>query len=210
MDLTALIAFVGVATTMIVLPGPDWAVVVSAGLRNGVVAPTVGGLALGYVVITSVVVVGIAALVASAPAAVVAISLVGALYLFWLGIGVLRHPATTSPHEGAAVPTSTASLVRQGMGVSALNPKAVLFFLAFLPQFARRDAPWPFPLQLGVLGATWALLAAVIYGLLGVTIRQVLTTRPRFARGTTVFSGVAMLVAAALLILEQVVGLASG
>jgi len=93
--------------------------------------------------------------------------------------------------------------VRQGVGVSALNPKSLLFFLAFLPQFAHRSAPWPFGLQLAVLGAVWIVLAAGFYPVLGFTLQRTLTHHPGMARVLTRIAGIAMILAGVGLLGEQ-------
>lgn len=213
MELSALVAFVGVAVALILVPGPDWALVLGAGLRTGVVVPAVSGLALGYVLITTVVVVGVAPVVAAAPAALVALTVVGAGYLVWVGTGILRSAPTPAAAPDAAPVAvrvrgaGTARTVRQGVGVSALNPKSLLFFLAFLPQFARPAAPWPFAVQLAVLGLVWVALAAGFYTLLGFTLRRGLAERPWLAAVVTRVAGGAMLAVGLGLAVEQAVRL---
>jgi threonine/homoserine/homoserine lactone efflux protein len=170
------------------------------------VAPAVAGLALGYALVTTAVVAGVAPLVAAAPMALLMLSVVGAAYLLYVGVGALRQPPAALPgvgHEPVVVSTSRA--VRQGVGVSALNPKALLFFLAFLPQFARPAAPWPFAVQLAVLGGVWILLASVFYAFLGFTVQRTLGRRPMLARSLTRVSGAAMVLAGVGLLAEQVV-----
>lgn len=205
MELSALAAFIGVATTLVIVPGPDWAVVLGAGPRRSLVLPTVSGLAIGYIVITAVVVAGMAPLVAAEPAALTALSVVGGVYLLYVGVGIVR-----SPNRGV-VPTATSSsrdavhALGRGVGVSALNPKSLLFFLAFLPQFARTSAPWPFAAQLAVLGLTWVAIAATFYFALGFAVQTALTRRPRVTSRLAWISGAAMLLAGSALLAEQVI-----
>ncbi|WP_037049131.1 LysE family translocator [Pseudonocardia halophobica] len=204
--MSALLAFAGVAATLIMVPGPDWALVLGAGSRRGFVAPSVAGLAVGYVLTTAVVVAGVAPLVAVQPAALLLLTLVGAVYLLYVGVGMLRRPTTDAP-PGTLAPRSVSlgRAVRQGAGVSALNPKSLLFFLAFLPQFADPGGPWPFAVQLAVLGGTWILLASMFYAFLGYTAQRSLHRRPTPARILTRISGAAMILAALVLPLEQLV-----
>lgn len=215
MEASALVAFTAVAATLIAVPGPDWALVLAAGLRTRAVGPAVAGLAIGYALITAAVVVGVAPLVAAAPAALVVLTVLGATYLLWVGSGILRSPKTElsavrPPDAGATtVDRRISRAVRQGVGVSALNPKSLLFFLAFLPQFARRSAPWPFGLQLAVLGAVWIVLAAGFYSVLGFTLQRTLTHHPGMARVLTRIAGIAMILAGAGLLGEQAMHIAA-
>ena len=159
----------------------------------------------GYVALTIGVVAGVAALVAGSPLALTTLMSVGAGYLMWLGIGALTRPvlpqaATTGAAEG------TGSWVRQavtGAGVSGLNPKALLLFLALLPQFTDPAAPWPFATQITVLGLVHTASCAVVYTLVGVGARRVLRARPAAARAVTRFSGVAMIALGVGLLAEQ-------
>lgn len=88
--------------------------------------------------------------------------------------------------------------------MSGLNPKAWLFFLAFLPQFARPTG-WPLGLQLAVPGAIWIILAVAFYGLLGLTVRRTLARWPALTSILTRVSGGAMVLAGMALLAEQVV-----
>jgi threonine/homoserine/homoserine lactone efflux protein len=208
MQVSVVLAFAGFATMLIVVPGPDWAFVLAAGVRGRVVVPAVAGLAAGYVLLTAVVAAGVGPLVASVPSALIALTVVGALYLLYLGIGILRAPG-----EGQLVPIAatraparagSARTVRRGIGVSALNPKGLLFFVAFLPQFARPDDSWPLPLQLVVLGAVWTLIVALFYTALGFTAERALAARPGLARVAGRVAGGAMIAVALALVGEQV------
>ncbi|MGD9985757.1 LysE family translocator [Pseudonocardia sp.] len=207
MEMSALLAFTAVAATLIMVPGPDWALLVGVSSRRGPVAPSIVGLALGYAVITTAVVAGVAPLVAAEPTALLVLSMVGAAYLLHVGVGMLRSPvAADIPIDAGAPATgSVGRAVRQGLGVSTLNPKALLFFLAFLPQFANPGAPWPFAIQLAVLGTTWILLASGFYAVLGYTARRSLHRRPGLTLVLTRLSGVAMVVAGIALPIEQLI-----
>jgi threonine/homoserine/homoserine lactone efflux protein len=205
MNSTAVAAFATVAVTLIVLPGPDWVYLLTAGTHRRHVLPAVTGLVIGYLVLTVVVAAGIAPVVAATPAATVVLPIVGAAYLLYLGVATLRHaPATTSPHTHVpAAPASTRRFLRRGIGVSGLNPKSVLFFLAFLPQFTRADAAWPLPVQLAFLGALWAAIAAVVYTAMGFTAHHAVRGRPRRQRAISLAAGVAMMLAGTALLGEQ-------
>src|SRR5437588_12722876 len=95
MPASSVLAFWGVAALLIVVPGPDWAFAVSAGLRRQVV-PAASGIVLGYLGMTIVVAAGLGVLIASTPAALTILTTAGGLYLVSLGLRTARHPATPS------------------------------------------------------------------------------------------------------------------
>lgn len=188
MQLSAVLAFATVAFTLIAIPGPDWAFMLAAGARDHIVIPAVGGLLVGYAIITAVVVAGVAPLVAASPWSLLALTVAGSAYLIYLGIRVLRSPAHIT--EDSATERATASRsFRRGIGVSALHPKGLLLFLAALPQFASPAAPGPLPLQLALLGGVFITLCAMFYVPLGFAADRVLGTRPRVAQVTSRVAG---------------------
>jgi threonine/homoserine/homoserine lactone efflux protein len=192
MELPVLLGFVAVASALIMLPGPDWALVLASGIQaRNTVIPAVTGLALGYVFLTLVVAGGVASLVAANPVALNALTFVGALYLLWVGAALTRAPRPSADMEAAAHQAPARWLVR-GAGVSAMNPKSLLFFLAFLPQFAHRSAPWPFGVQLLALGGTWVVLAFAFYAVLGSAAEHTLAGRPTLGHRVSQCAGVAM------------------
>jgi threonine/homoserine/homoserine lactone efflux protein len=205
MELSALLAFAGVAITLIVVPGPDWAFVVTAGARDRVVLPAVAGLVAGYLLVTAVVVLGVGPLVATTPSASAVLSLVGAGYLANLGVRILRSPVEAhSAERTAGGAGGIGRTFRRGVGVSALNPKGLLFFLAFLPQFARPAGSWPFAVQLAALGGVWAVICALFYTALGYTADRALAARPGLNRVITRVAGGAMIVVGAVLLVGAV------
>lgn len=202
MALGALAAFWAVSLLLVLVPGADWAYVIAAGLRDRSVLPAVGGLVFGYMGLTVVVAAGAAALVARSPAALTALTVLGALYLLWLGIATVARPA---PPEAGERQESGPWMRRavKGAGISGLNPKGLLLFLALLPQFATHGATWPFACQIAVLGLVHAANCAVVYTGVGASARKVLRARPAIARTVTRCSGVAMIAIGALLLAER-------
>ena len=91
----------------------------------------------------------------------------------------------------------------KGAGVSGLNPKALLLFLAFLPQFLTHSAAWPFAAQIALLGLVHTANCAVVYTSVGATAERVLRARPAAATAVTRCSGVAMMAIGALLLAEH-------
>lgn len=204
MALDSVLAFWGVCALLIAVPGADWAFVIGAGLRNPSVVPAVAGLVLGYTGLTVVVAIGVGALVARTPAALTVLTVAGGAYLIWRGAASLgRRPHPIGPDE-RATRTSRATVV-QGLGVSGLNPKALLLFLALLPQFAQRHGGWPLPAQLALLGAVFTLSCGAFYLGLGSIVRTLLSTRPWITRVLARVSGGGMVVIGALLLASRFV-----
>jgi threonine/homoserine/homoserine lactone efflux protein len=135
-SLSALELFAVAAFALIVVPGPAVLYIVSQsvghGRRGGLAA--VFGVEIGAFVHVAGAALGVSAVIASSATAFSVLKLAGGAYLIVLGIKRLRQSDTaTTTETGGGRPHT--SIFRQGMIVSALNPKTALFFLAFLPQF---------------------------------------------------------------------------
>jgi len=194
-----------IAILLIIVPGPDWAFTLSAGLRGGSVAAAVGGLAIGYAAITSVVAAGVGTLVARTPGILTGLTVAGGLYLMWHGARTFAV-ARAAPIAAAGAPAGrNRALLIRGIGVSGLNPKGLLVLLALLPQFASPRGSWPLSAQLGLLGLVFTLSCALFYLGLGSSARKVLLTRPRAAAAISRLSGAAMFVIGAALLIERLV-----
>jgi threonine/homoserine/homoserine lactone efflux protein len=228
MAASSVAAFWVVAFLLIIVPGADWAFTISAGLRGGSAVPAVGGLVTGYAAMTIVVAAGVGALVARSPALLTGLTVAGGLYLMWHGTRTLARPAmpgaapaggppgaASGAPPGAAVGspggrgavgatsrTHRATLLK-GAGVSGLNPKGLLLFLAVLPQFTNPRGSWPLAVQLGLLGLIFTITCALFYLGLGSFARKTLRTRPAAARAVTRFSGAAMILIGAVLLAER-------
>jgi threonine/homoserine/homoserine lactone efflux protein len=151
-------AFWAVSFLLVITPGADWAYAIAAGLRHSTVLPAVGGLLTGHLAATAAVAAGVAAVLARSPLAMATLTAAGAGYLVWLGVSTLAHPSV--PQAGAE--PADESWVRQaakGAGISGLNPKVFLLFLALLPQFTDPAADWPLAAQVVSLGLVHELSA---------------------------------------------------
>lgn len=144
---------------------------------------------------------GIGPLIAAVPLALTAVTLVGAVYLIVLGIGVLQAPrpdvgslASSDAAEAALTAPNGRSMIRQGATVSALNAKSLVLFVVFLPRFVSAAASLPLWVQLAVLGLTWAAMAAVFNLVLGLASRRLLTGQPTAAGIISRITGIAMVV----------------
>lgn len=165
-----LIAFFGVAVLLAFSPGPDNVFVLLQSMRHGARAglAVVLGLCAGLVVHTAAVALGLAAVFASSPMAFVVLKYCGAAYLAYLAWQAWRAPVTQADAAtraaGAAIDgRALRRMGARGMLMSLTNPKVLIFFLAFLPQFAdpARGSLAP---QIMVLGGVFMLAAFLVFG----------------------------------------------
>ncbi|MFE9393182.1 LysE family translocator [Streptomyces sp. NPDC006784] len=208
MAVSSIAAFFTLSFLLVLVPGADWAFTITSGLRDRSVVPAVGGLMLGYVGLTAVVVAGVAALVARTPGVLTSLTALGAGYLVWLGATTFAGAKEAGLPQAdddtdAATAGGARSRVLKGAGVSGLNPKALLLYVALLPQFADQHGQWPLAFQIGLLGLLHMCTAGAVYLGLGSLARTVLRARPTAARLVTRLSGVAMILLGALLLVEQ-------
>ncbi|GAA4377453.1 LysE family translocator [Paeniglutamicibacter cryotolerans] len=115
---------------------------------------------------------------------------------------ILLLVATPTPVETTPQRFFGASYLR-GLGTSGTNPKALLLYLALIPQFLSTDSALPIPVQTAVLGTSHMLLSAVIYTGVALGARVLLRSRPAGARLVTLASGVIMIILGLLLLAEQ-------
>lgn len=199
-----------VSFLLAMLPGADWAYAIAAGLRHRSIAPAMAGVALGYLLHTVVAAAGVAALVAGSPSALTVLSVVGAAYLLWLGVRALTGPAAVISADGGvdgSVDSSPAAEAARGFGVSALNPKVLLTFLALLPQFVDPDGSWSVGVQILVLGTLHNATCVAVCSVVGTGARAVLRARPAAATVVTRASGLTMMAIGLVLAGEQVAAL---
>ncbi len=204
MPVSIVAAFWAVSILFVITPGVDWAYAIAAGMQGRVVVPAVAGLLFGHLTATLVVAAGVGALVASMPAMLTILTVIGAAYLLWVGINMLRHPASPSAASMASIPSWHHWAIK-GACVSGLNPKVFLLFLALLPQFTDKTAAWSIPVQIVALGLIHIFSCGVVYLCVGFSAQAVLQSRPRAARLVSRISGAAMIVIGLLLITEQAI-----
>ena len=170
-----LLPFIGVAIAVVVIPGPDMALVARNVFRYGRSAgfATSFGICTGILGWAVAAVLGIATILATSSVAFTLLKLAGAAYLVYLGISTLRSPHAFAPIEGIerrGLPAAQA--YAQGLVSALLNPKLGVFFLTLLPQFiAPGEASAVKALQLAVvfdlIGIAWLLTYSAILGALG-------------------------------------------
>jgi threonine/homoserine/homoserine lactone efflux protein len=171
-------AFIPIAALVTVTPGAATAMVVRSAMRDGWRAGvlTIAGNSIGVVAWALLSVLGISALVAASEAAFVALKVVGAAVLVWMGIGSLRR--ARAGVEDALPPAPRSRPLRDGLVTSLANPKLAVFFVALFPQFAGSADVLPTTLAMAGLIVAFDV---VWYGALAVAVsrakRAVLRTR---------------------------------
>jgi threonine/homoserine/homoserine lactone efflux protein len=194
-----LLVFIGVAAIVIVVPGPDTAVVTKNVLIHGrrVGLGTSLGVGAGISVWTIAAAVGVASLVRASEVAFTVLKLVGAFYLIWLGIQALRaaHGETgaepLAPPRGSVVGARAG--FRQGFLSDLANPKIGIFFTSLLPQFVSAGHPVLLPFL--VLGAVFVAMTVVwllAYTVVAARAAQMLM-RPRVRAALDRFTGVVLI-----------------
>ncbi len=166
---THLLVFVGVAAIVILLPGPDTAVVTKNVLLHGRRAAlgASAGVGAGLSVWTLAAAVGLASVIRASEVAFTVLKVVGALYLMWLGFQALRA-ARHGPADDEARLTAARSVMGarggfwQGFLSDLANPKIGIFFTSLLPQFV--DPGRPVLLPFLVLGAVFVLMTVLWLG----------------------------------------------
>ena len=156
--------------------GPNNLLSVTNGARHGV-SPAViaaGGRLAAFAIMIAVAGLGMGAVLIASELAFDVIKYIGAAYLVWIGIRLLRAPAPVAETQApdAAAPPSMRALVRQEFTVAAGNPKAILVFTAFFPQFV---VPGAYAASYLLLGVTFLLLEVVaiaLYAMLGARMRR--------------------------------------
>jgi threonine/homoserine/homoserine lactone efflux protein len=154
-------AFVFASTIILVIPGPTILLVISQAISHGrkAVMPLVAGVILGDFTAMTLSLLGLGAVLAASSALFSVLKWIGSLYLIYLGIKLWRTSPEKHDYGFSAAKTTNRFLFRGAFFVTALNPKSIAFFVAFLPQFInnRRETF----LQFLLLEATFLFLAAL-------------------------------------------------
>lgn len=152
------VAVIGLSLT----PGPNSLLVLAHGAIHGQrrTVWTVAGGALGFASLIALSMLGISALLQTASGALLALKVAGGAYLVWLGWKLWRSPAIQLDSPAAAGPSSGVALFRQGLLSAVSNPKVLLFYGAFLPQFI--DPAKDLWLQFALLAGTFVVVEAIV------------------------------------------------
>ena len=199
-------AFVVAASILLVIPGPTIMLVIARGLSAGRrdLVPTVAGVALGDAAALTLSLLGVGTLLAASAFLFTLLKWGGAAYLVFLGIKLWRSRPVTVDRPMAPGPGGR----REGdfadaFTVTALNPKSIVFFVAFMPQFILPTAPiLPQAVLLGVTFVLLAALNAAAYGLLASSLRARIGS-PSLLRLANRLGGVILIGAGALLVTRR-------
>ena len=196
MDVSLWLAFVAASFALLMIPGPTILLVLSYALTQGrkVAIATASGVALGDLIAMTASLIGLGALIATSALAFSIVKWCGAAYLVYLGLKMLRN----APKDGAGLVKTNSHATPRAVFwhsaiVTALNPKSIGFFIAFVPQFISVDATYA-P-QAAILIATFVGLAALnafAYALLADKMRSQIS-RPLVMRRLTQAGGVTLI-----------------
>ncbi|MCF6443625.1 LysE family translocator [Nereida sp. MMG025] len=205
MDLTLWLAFVAASTALLLIPGPTVLLVLSYALSQGkrVAVASATGVALGDLIAMSLSLLGLGALVLASATLFTILKWVGAAYLVFLGVKLVREAGSAHALTQNAPPKAAGEILTHTALVTALNPKSIAFFIAFVPQFI--DATAPLLPQFVILIATFVALAAVnalAYALLADTLRSRIT-RPSVQTWLARFGGAMLITMGALTALAR-------
>lgn len=170
------LAFSAASIALLMIPGPTVLLVLSYALGQGrrVALATVAGVAMGDLVAMAASLAGLGALVLVSATLFTLLKWIGAIYLVYLGVTLFRSaPAARLGDPGDRPDTTPRRVFGHALAVTALNPKSILFFIAFVPQFVVPTAP--LVPQFALLVATFISLAAAnatAYALLGDGLRR--------------------------------------
>lgn len=195
MPLDLWLAFVAASTALLLIPGPTVLLVLSYAVSQGrrVAIASAAGVALGDFIAMSASLAGLGALVLASATAFTVLKWIGAVYLVWMGVKLLRAPRASGLEARVSADSRAWHVFRHAAAVTALNPKSIAFFIAFVPQFVTTGAP--LAPQFAILVATFvglATLNALAYALAADRLRATIR-RPAVIAGLTRAGGLALI-----------------
>ena len=211
MELQTWLIYLLATTGLSLSPGPNSLLALTHGALHGWRRTlfTIAGGAVGFVVLIGLSLFGISALLKTSPLWLIALKWVGGAYLVWLGVQVWRappvgaglgaglEPGQTAGSGTAPRPATGGALARQGALAAITNPKGVLFFAAFLPQFI--DPARSLWVQFAIMAGTFAVVESITELVIAGTAAHVRPWLHRVGqRFNQVCGGVFMLIGAAL------------
>lgn len=173
MDLSTFLYFLVASVLLTIAPGPDimylLAKSLADGARSGIALAF--GLCTGLIFHTTLVIIGVAAIIQQSPLAFAALKYAGAAYLLYLAWGAF-HAQGDLKLNAVQRSASYFKLYRRGVIMNILNPKVLLFFLAFLPQFVNLNSD-SVSLQIAFLGFIFGLQTLIVFSLVAVCASKV-------------------------------------
>ena len=199
LDLAVLPGFLVAVVLVTLAPGPDNTYIAAVALARGSRAQRVAlrrqGCPFGMLVhVGAPSTLGLAVLMRSTPWVLTAVQLAGAAYLGWLAVTTLRAARRATPITAAPPPRQ---LLKRAVLTNLTNPKVILFFAAFLPQFTRHGHG-PLAVQLLTLGLIFLLVGLICDSAIGLTVGRLGRSFAPGGRGTTTLTTVAGLTFATL------------
>lgn len=189
LSLWQLLLYIPACFALNMIPGPNNLLSVHNAARYGLRAACVAGFGriVAFAIMIALTVVGLAALLATSAAFFWVVKIAGGLYLLWMAWQLWRAPTVDSVISRAtSEPAPLWALARQEFLVAAGNPKAILIFTAFLPQFVTPGGDVSLQLmQIGTLFLMLELVAIALYGYLGANLQRLLASarnKQRFNR----------------------------
>lgn len=185
MDLSIMLAFAVACAVISLVPGPDMMFIMANGIARGRTAGVVAaaGMSTGLAGHTVAAALGLGAVLQAAPVALDAVRITGAVFLVYLAVTTLR----SAKEAAATAPAKTGGLRRtyvMATLVNLSNPKVVLFYLAFFPQFVT-EGGWPVPVQFLVMGAVLITIGFTVDATVGMAagaLSALLLRRPAVRR----------------------------
>lgn len=162
-DASTIVQFAIATFIIAITPGPDMTLFVGRALSEGRAAgfACMSGALTGIIIHTALVALGLSALIVASPQAFFALKIFGAGYLVWLAWQAIRHGSAFSPDSTPRPPRSLFKNWATGLGINLMNPKIILFFMTFLPQFVSASDPHA-PGKLFFLGMMFIALSIPI------------------------------------------------
>ena len=199
MELGTWLLYAAAALGLSLTPGPNGLLALTHGALYGVkkTAFTIAGGALGFTAVIALSLFGIGALLAASAELLIVLKWIGGLYLVWLGIQVWRSPAIGSIATSSRPVVTRTAVFRQGFLAAVSNPKGILFFVAFLPQFLVTDSP--LVIQFAIMTLTFVGIEIVTETLIALGSEKVQPFLARYGkRVNQAFGGVFVAIGIAL------------
>lgn len=176
---------------LVISPGPDNILAIGRGLSQGKVAACFSGIASGTGILFHILTAtfGLTLLIQTSELAFISVKIIGAGYLIWLGVKVLRSRSLINLKPTERQPLS--SILTTGFLSAALNPKPGMFVLAFIPQFVNPELG-SVTIQMIVYGVWFAFLTAVGFAMMGIFASKLagwLHKKPNIVNGLNIGAG---------------------
>lgn len=199
MELTNWIVYFAAVLGLTLTPGPNGLLALTHGAIYGsrkTIATILGG-SLGFATVIGLSMFGIGALLAASAQLLIVMKFLGGAYLIWLGIQVWRSPSLGDQGTKVALDVSSYSLFRQGALAALTNPKGILFFVAFLPQFI--DPGISLVTQFVVMAATFVVIEFIYEYVVAAAANKIKPWLAKFGRKVNrVFGGIFIAIGVAL------------